>query len=99
MTRWRTCCPIWPPDIAGITVEQLLAMESGIPEYEYALVPEVLANPTGLVDLHEVIVEAVNSGVEPAGTASYSTTNYLILGEMLAELTGLPAEGPQRVGR
>ena len=80
------------PDIAEITVEQLLAMESGIPEYEYEVLPEVLANPTALVDLHEVIVETVNGGVEPAGTASYSTTNYLILGEMLAELTGQPSE-------
>jgi D-alanyl-D-alanine carboxypeptidase len=80
------------PDIADITVEQLLAMESGIPEYEFIVVPEVLANPTEPVDLHEVIVETVEGGIEPVGTAAYSTTNYLILGEMLAELTGQPSE-------
>ena len=80
------------PDIADITVEQLLAMESGRPVYEFSVVPEVLANPTEPVDLHEVIVETVESGIDPVGTASYSTTNYLILGEMLAELTGRPSE-------
>ena len=80
------------PDIADITVEQLLAMQSGIPEYEFLVVPEVLENPTEVVDLDEVIVETVEGGVEPAGTAGYSTTNYLILGEMLEELTGQPSE-------
>jgi len=80
------------PDIAEITVEQLLAMQSGIPEYEFLVVPDVLANPTEVVDLDEVIVETVEGGVEPAGTAGYSTTNYLILGNMLEELTGRPSE-------
>ena len=80
------------PDIADITVEQLLAMQSGIPEYEFLVVPDVLANPTEVVDLDEVIVETVEGGVEPAGTAGYSTTNYLILGNMLEELTGRPSE-------
>ena len=80
------------PDIAEITVEQLLAMQSGIPEYEFLVVPEVLENPTEVVDLDEVIVETVEGGVESAGTAGYSTTNYLILGEMLEELTGQPSE-------
>lgn len=80
------------PEIADITVEQLLSMRSGIPEYEYAVVPQVLADPTAVIDLHEVIVDTVNSGIEPAGTAMYSTTNYLILGEMLAETTGQPVE-------
>ncbi len=80
------------PDIADITVEQLLAMQSGIPEYEFLVVPEVLANPTEPIDLDEVIVETVEGGVEPAGTPGYSTTNYLILGKMLEELTGQPSE-------
>jgi D-alanyl-D-alanine carboxypeptidase len=80
------------PDIADITVEQLLSMQSGIPEYEFLVVPDVLANPTEPIDLDEVIVETVESGVEPAGTAGYSTTNYLILGKMLEELTGQPSE-------
>ncbi len=80
------------PDIAEITVEQLLAMQSGIPEYEFLVVPDVLENPTEVVDLDEVIVETVEGGVEPAGTAGYSTTNYLILGDMLEELTGQPSE-------
>ena len=80
------------PDIADITVEQLLAMQSGIPEYEFLVVPDVLANPTEVVDLDEVIVETVEGGVEPEGTAGYSTTNYLILGNMLEELTGRPSE-------
>jgi len=39
----------------------------------------VLENPTEVVDLDAVIVETVEGGVEPAGTAGYSTTNYLIL--------------------
>jgi len=80
------------PDIAEITVEQLLAMQSGIPEYEFLVVPDVLENPTEVVDLDAVIIETVEGGVEPAGTAGYSTTNYLILGNMLEELTGQPSE-------
>jgi hypothetical protein len=42
-------------------------MVSGISDDEYDVLPEVLANPTALVDLHEVIAETVNGGVEPAG--------------------------------
>ena len=34
-------------EIADITVEQLLAMESGIPEYEFVVMPDVLAYKPG----------------------------------------------------
>lgn len=82
------------PEIADVTVEQLLAMRSGLSEYESRVLPQVLADPTEVIDLHEVILSTVSEqGVSTVGDqGTYSTANYLILGEMLAELTGQPVE-------
>jgi D-alanyl-D-alanine carboxypeptidase len=83
------------PEIAGVTVEQLLAMRSGIPEYEARVVPQVLAHPDTPIEAHDIIVSTVREqGVAPPGTPGYSTTNYSILGEMLTALTG---QTPQEV--
>ena len=81
------------PDIAEITVEQLLSMTSGIPEFEYVVIDQILAAPTAAIDPNEIIVTTVEGqGVALAGTPGYSTTNYLILGEILEVLTGEPVE-------
>lgn len=83
------------PVIAGITVEQLLGMRSGIPEYEARIVPQVVADPTTPIPAHDIIVSTVKEqGVMAPGTPGYSTANYLILGEMLTAITG---ESPQDV--
>jgi D-alanyl-D-alanine carboxypeptidase len=82
------------PEIAEVTVEQLLSMRSGIPEYEARVVPQILANPTEVADVHDIILSTVTEqGVTPVDdTGTYSTANYLILGEMLTALTGQPVE-------
>lgn len=82
-------------EVAGITVDQLLSMTSGIPDYANTvlLIPTVVEDPSR-VWTPEEIIEVTLSEEELAepGTPGYSTTNYLILGEMLEAVTGSPIE-------
>lgn len=74
------------PDVAAITVEELLGMTSGIPDYAGSdwFLPQVVENPSRVWEPAEIIDQVLSRGdLEPIGTAGYSTTNYLILGEML----------------
>lgn len=83
------------PDLADITVEQLLAMRSGIPDYANtgAVLDPVVEDPTKVWTVDEIIATTLEEEtLQPPGTAGYSTTNYLILGEMLEAVTGEPAE-------
>ncbi|MFN8623881.1 MAG: serine hydrolase domain-containing protein [Chloroflexota bacterium] len=81
------------PEIAGLTVEQLLGMTSGLPEYESRIVQQVIKAPQTPIPAHDIIVSTVKEqGIQAPGTAGYSTTNYLILGEMLTALTGQSPE-------
>ena len=75
------------PDVADITVEQLLGMTSGIPDYEDWMLPDVVADPTRVWTPDEIIDRTLDRGglAEP-GTPGYSTTNYLILGQMLEQV-------------
>ena len=81
------------PDVADITIDQLLGMQSGIPDYANTglVIGEVVENPTTELTADEII-ERVLTELElaPAGTGGYSTTNYLILGEMLEAVDGRP---------
>ncbi len=83
------------PDIAAVTVDQLLRMQSGIPDYANVptngVVPQVVKNPTKVWSTEELIDIGVNGGVTP-GKSGYSTTNYLILGEIAEAVTGTPIE-------
>lgn len=83
------------PDIAEITVDQLLRMRSGIPDYanvpNRGVVPAVVSDPTRVWTTDELIDIGVNGGVTP-GKPGYSTTNYLILGEIAEAATGTPIE-------
>lgn len=83
------------PDIADITVEQLLGMSSGIPDYANTglVLGDVVAEPSHVWTADEIIDEVLTTlPLEPPGTAGYSTTNYLILGEMLEQIEGLPID-------
>ncbi|MGI9577182.1 MAG: serine hydrolase domain-containing protein [Microthrixaceae bacterium] len=74
------------PDVAPITVEQLLGMTSGIPDYANSdwFPAMVVADPTKTWTADEVIDLVLDRGdLAAPGTAGYSTTNYLILGEIL----------------
>jgi D-alanyl-D-alanine carboxypeptidase len=78
------------PEIAGITVEQLLTMTSGIPDYfnvPDSVVVDVVEDPTRVWQPEELIAAGVAGGLEAFGTAGYSTTNYLIL-QLIAESVG-----------
>jgi D-alanyl-D-alanine carboxypeptidase len=83
------------PEIGDITVEQLLRMRSGIPDYANVpangVVPQVTADPTKIWTTDELIAIGVDAGVKP-GKPGYSTTNYLILGEIAEAVTGTPIE-------
>jgi len=83
------------PQIADITVDELLRMKSGIPDYANVptngVVPQVIKDPTRVWKTDELIDIGVNGGVT-RGKAGYSTTNYLILGEIAAAVTGTPIE-------
>ena len=83
------------PDLAEITVEQLLAMRSGIPDYANtgAVTGPVVEDPTKVWTVDEIIATTLEEEpLQEPGTPGYSTTNYLILGEMLAAVTGDPVE-------
>ena len=83
------------PDLAPITVEQLLAMRSGIPDYANtgAVIGPVVEDPTKVWTVDEIIDTTLEEEpLQPLGTAGYSTTNYLILGQMLESITGRSAE-------
>lgn len=81
------------PDIGDVTLEQLLGMRSGIPDYEPAVLPQVLDDPEKVWEPNDLIDAAFASGnVAKPGTAEYSNTNYTILGEILAAETGESTE-------
>ena len=78
------------PDVAATTVGQLLSMTSGIPDYANSdwFMPEVVKDPTKAWSAGEIIDMVLERGdLADPGTAGYSTTNYLILGEMLPTLS------------
>jgi D-alanyl-D-alanine carboxypeptidase len=81
------------PDIAGITVQQLLSMTSGIADY--INVPDTVAavvveDPSTVWEAEELIAIGVDGGVTEPATPGYSTTNYIILQLIAEDLTGLP---------
>jgi D-alanyl-D-alanine carboxypeptidase len=82
-------------DVAAITVDQLLAMQSEITNYANTglVIQQVVDDPTIELTPDEIIEKVLTElELEPAGTGGYSTTNYLILGEMLIAIDGRPVE-------
>jgi D-alanyl-D-alanine carboxypeptidase len=78
-------------DLAAITVEQLLGMTSGLPDYASAgwFLAEVVDDPARVWSAGEIIDEVVaRGGLEEPGTPRYSTTNYLVLGAIVSAVTG-----------
>ncbi|KAI9028510.1 beta-lactamase/transpeptidase-like protein [Hyaloraphidium curvatum] len=77
--------------MAGLDVQSLLGMSSGLPDFMNSptgAVPQVVANPSKAWTCEELIAIGLAQGVKPAGTTGYSTTNYLILQLMIEKLTG-----------
>ncbi|MFM8303207.1 MAG: serine hydrolase domain-containing protein [Actinomycetota bacterium] len=83
------------PQVADITIQQLLSMTSGITDYANVptngIVPQAVANPSRVFTADELITAGIEGGVTP-GTTGYSTTNYIILGEIAEAVTGTPIE-------
>ncbi len=77
------------PLVGRVTVRQLLAHRSGLVNYRdtetYRTDPTVVKGPADAVALS--VAEPAD---EPGVTARYSSTNYLILGYLLEQLSGLP---------
>jgi len=82
------------PEIAGVTVQQLLGMTSGIPDYANSdwFLPARVKDPAKVLTAPEIIEQTLAKGIKAVGTKEYSTTNHLILGEMITKLTGQPIE-------
>ena len=84
----------WLPEIPNgerITVRRLLDHTSGLPDY--FRVPQIarrLANPRALVPTAELIRIAASEprDFEPGTSYGYSSTNYLVLGEIVKRVTG-----------
>jgi len=84
------------PEIGERTPRQLLAMRSGLPDFEAAVVGGIAADPertqkawtsTELIDVALDSGEVTQADAEPA---SYINTNYVVLGDMVSEVTGTP---------
>jgi D-alanyl-D-alanine carboxypeptidase len=81
------------PDIGKVTVRQLLAMQSGLPDFEAVVTGSAALDDTFTTKTwtaEELIDTAMQSGeVKPAGQtpAEYSNTNYIVLGELLEAVT------------
>jgi D-alanyl-D-alanine carboxypeptidase len=82
------------PKIAGITVDKLAGMRSGIQDYANTnvVLPAVVKDPSKVWSADELIAAAMSLPLSPPGTGGYSTTNTLILGKMLEKITGKPIE-------
>lgn len=83
------------PEIADVTLEQLLAMKSGIPDYGNSkqFLTKLLDDPQKAWEPNELIDEGLATAkVADPGTPYYSSTNFVILGEILAAETGQSTE-------
>jgi D-alanyl-D-alanine carboxypeptidase len=79
------------PVLAELTIEQLLRMQSGIPDYMNvpdAAVEALVNDPSTVFGADDLISFAVAGGIQPAGTGGYSTTNYIALQELAETVTG-----------
>jgi D-alanyl-D-alanine carboxypeptidase len=92
------------PQLARITVRQLLAMQSGIPDYLQApggAIADIVANTDRIWTPPELVGEGVKLGVEKRGTLGYSSTNYIVLQIIVENVTGtgLEEQIAQRITR
>lgn len=81
------------PSVAQRTLERLLSMKSGISDYvdpPAGIIGEMVADPQRVFTSDELIRTGIRLGVKPAGTAGYSTTNFILLQEIAEEVTGKP---------
>lgn len=84
------------PAIAAITVNQLLSMSSGIPDYANepaGVLPLIAENSNRSFTRNQLIAIGLAANeILPPGSPGYSTTNYIILGQLLKATTGKSPE-------
>lgn len=84
------------PALGPVTIDQLLGMRTGIGDFfccPGSLVETYFADPTRQFTLKELIAAGLRMGAPssvPLTHSEYSSTNYLILGEVLRAVTGRP---------
>ena len=81
------------PDLASLSVEQLLAMQTGVADYlnvPDSVVADIVDDPTRVWGIEELIAAGVGAGVDAPGTPGYSTTNFLVLQLMAEMVTDTP---------
>jgi D-alanyl-D-alanine carboxypeptidase len=80
------------PNLAGVTIEQLLGMTSGIPDYmnvpDAAVASLVEAPETTVWTADQLIGFGADGEVKAPGTGGYSTTNFIALQVIAETLTG-----------
>lgn len=77
--------------LAGLTLEELLSMHSGIPDFlnvPGGIVKEIAEDPQRVWTAEELIAGALEGKVEKPGSGGYSTTNYIALQLIAEEATG-----------
>ncbi|MFZ4485473.1 MAG: serine hydrolase domain-containing protein [Candidatus Nanopelagicales bacterium] len=80
------------PAIAKATVKQLLGMTSRIPDYADAAVGIMVSDPQRAFTRGDLISLGLAKGKAIPAPGGYSTTNYIILGEVMKKVTGLTPE-------
>jgi len=80
------------PSIGQYTVAQLLSMRTQIPDYADAAVAIQVADPQHHFTRNQLIALALAKGKPLPKVGGYSTTNYIILGEIMRKLTGKTPE-------
>lgn len=79
------------PPLKKLTIEQLLSMRSGIPDYlnvKGGIVKQVSEKPTRVWKPQELIAGALREPVKAPGTPGYSTTNFIVLQLIAEKLAG-----------
>ena len=84
------------PALASVTVDQLLGMRTGIGDFfccPGSLIETYFADPTHVFTVHDLVAAGLRMGSPPTvplTSSEYSSTNYVILGEVLRAVTGRP---------
>jgi D-alanyl-D-alanine carboxypeptidase len=80
------------PKAANYTIRQLLSMDTRIGDYAETSVMGMFADPTRLYTRNELITMGFAAKPMPKA-GGYSTTNYIILGDVMREVTGKSPTG------
>lgn len=81
------------PALRDITVDQLLSMRSGLPDYlnnPRGIAAEIAADPYRVWTPDELVTKATQLDVSPPGTPGYSNTSFVLLGLIAEHVTGQP---------